>query len=58
MEQVQMLMQQQQSDSNDSKGHTSTDDSLLSATDSTEIFLPFLGGERSIGFRPGATASL
>jgi len=58
MEQVQTLMQQQQSDSNNSKGHTSTDDNLLSAADSTEIFLPFLGGERSIGFRPGATASL
>jgi gluconokinase len=64
MEQVQTLMQQQQqqqqqqSDSNDSIGHTSTYDNLLSAADSTEIFLPFLGGERSIGFRPGATASL
>lgn len=61
MDQVQTLIrqqQQQQSVIHDSKVNTHTDDNLLSASESTEIFLPFLGGERSIGFRTGATASI
>jgi gluconokinase len=54
MEEVRTLMQQQ--DYHVHNRQIENDNNCV--TNNTEIFLPFLGGERSVGFRLGATAAL